>query len=116
MGYFPIVAYFIVTDCVSRLLPTLQEGKEVSPSLIELITYEFCTWLHEMRMTQLKVSLPDDFKLDYQVVATPGRKVTPSRVGAEREEEGKEDGSEEISDNPVDVLEEDAAIDNELDL
>jgi hypothetical protein len=72
--FFPIVADFLVQSYIPL------EAREANLSLMELLTFDFCNWLYNRRLTNIRVTMGNDFKLDYKPIPTPAKqKGTPSK-------------------------------------
>ena len=90
VAFFPVVADFLVSLYVPKVYPVMGDGREVNLSTIELHTFEFCSWLHKQKMTQIRIELEEDFALDYQPSL---KKPTPVRLEEPKEEELSEEQS-----------------------
>jgi hypothetical protein len=66
---------------------------------MQLLLFDFCSWLFNRRLTAIRVALPRDYRLDYR---PPGRHRTPTKHDlppSNDKGDENEDESEDISEN-----------------
>ena len=56
------------------------DSKEANPSLMEMITYDFCSWLNKLKLTSIKVSLSRNVEIDFKPSIQVKVKTTPSKA------------------------------------
>jgi len=78
LKYFPLVSDFFVRF----YLPGTdnKDTKEANPSLMEVIVYDFCTWLNSLKLTNIKVFLTRNVEIDFKPVAQAKPKATPGKA------------------------------------
>ena len=53
--YFPMVSDFLIRLYIPET--DNKDTKEANSSLMEIITYDFCNWLHKCKFTAIRVAL-----------------------------------------------------------
>jgi hypothetical protein len=57
-----------------------KEAKEANLSLMEIITYDFCSWLNKLKLTNIKVSLSRNVEVDFKPSIQVKTKTTPGKA------------------------------------
>lgn len=75
--YFPLVSDFLIRFYIPE--GENKDSKEANLSLMELITYDFCSWLSKRQLTNITVSLTRSVEIDFKP-AQVKPKTTPGKA------------------------------------
>jgi len=62
--YFPLVSDFFIRFYIPY--SDNKDIKEANLAIMEIITYDFCNWLHKSGLTNIKIELLRDVEIDFK--------------------------------------------------
>lgn len=76
--YFPMVSDFLIRFYLPET--DNKDTHDANLSLMEVITYDFCSWLLNNKLTNIKVNMSERIEIDYKPPANSKPKSTPGKV------------------------------------
>ena len=80
---FPIVADFMLKFYITAT--DTKDSKEANVSMMEAIMNDFCRWLYQLKLTNIKVNPTRTADIDFTPPVNVPKKSTPGKIESQKE-------------------------------